>query len=798
MKFSYYRFLLYSGVAAWTILLNGYLFLYHYDNIALSVKTFTNNVNSQQNNNGLYDSDKMDDKVKGDYNEEENHKWAFSSDNNVLHKFNPHHYEPVNTSIVNHKTFDLYKMHADVKDLRGIRPTIATNYETIFKNHPNPNTILGNLDFKERCSLYFQNLFITDHNWYLNPNEELPVGRYVNPYDIELAEFEYSNWKFYNHDRLKQEYIDYEFEGDDQSTITDAELEKFMMRKFEEFWNTTLQVEQKTLDSISHLRIFNKCFLSNSDPKQSEKANQLIRDQKELIQTIQGKDYLPSFEFTESEKMAKLDSYGVCSSLEKRIYPWLSFQLPVFEKWSGEIELTPPQYNNYHKKSKSFTTGTFHQMSDCFFNDMRKSLNGRGIVLTLGDVHVENTLNLIRLLRALGNRLPIQIVYYDNLSGSSKAKIVKAARQSMRDFPASMEKIRHLLPEDYDLGLPVQNIHFVNLFNVVREQYIHKFEGYGNKLLATIFNSFEEFILLDSDVVLFKNPEWFFETSKYKEGGALFYKDRATSDKRPETDLFLLKSLLPNVIDNAMFGFPMVPEKTLKNDAFEGMYHFMEAGVVLLDKTRHLNSILMLPQLYFMEPLMTRSHGDKEFFWLAFAFNGNEEYVFNDYRAVAVGEVKPDRRKDNGELYLAQQLCNSHPAHIDDEDNSLLWLNSGFHFCGKYDLVDYENDLHKQGNYYLQTFENQEDMRHYYYNPINIRHAVVPPFSGANYLKGPNKEGEPEIAWQMLHVLCHDYMWCTYSSIGYGDTFQNGTVIEFDEDQHSYFKYLGDIWVGLE
>ena len=61
-------------------------------------------------------------------------------------------------------------------------------------------------------------------------------------------------------------------------------------------------------------------------------------------------------------------------------------------------------------------------LSSFFLNRLKQKCNGRGLVLSISDLHVDVTVRLIHLLRALNNRYPIQIVYYDNLSKETKEK----------------------------------------------------------------------------------------------------------------------------------------------------------------------------------------------------------------------------------------------------------------------------------------------------------------------------------------------------------------------------------------
>ena len=47
----------------------------------------------------------------------------------------------------------------------------------------------------------------------------------------------------------------------------------------------------------------------------------------------------------------------------------------------------------------------------------------------------------------------------------------------------------------------------------------YNLEDFANKFLATLFNSFDEFILLDADTVLTQSPSYFFNLPQYLETG---------------------------------------------------------------------------------------------------------------------------------------------------------------------------------------------------------------------------------------------------------------------------------------
>ena len=123
-----------------------------------------------------------------------------------------------------------------------------------------------------------------------------------------------------------------------------------------------------------------------------------------------------------------------------------------------------------------------------FVKRFKNKCNGKGIVLTIGDQHVEHTVSLIHLLRALDNRLPIQIVYYDDINEESKRRIVTAAQEQFNVLPESFRKVSYMFGDDYldnnGKGLVPQEVWFVNAYNAIQKHYRGKFSRFGNKLLA--------------------------------------------------------------------------------------------------------------------------------------------------------------------------------------------------------------------------------------------------------------------------------------------------------------------------
>lgn len=690
-----------------------------------------------------------------------------------------------------------------IKDSRRL-DSHSIIYDDILQSH-DLISILSDLSFNQRCDLYFKNLYLHDNNWSIDPNERLGVDH--------RDQFSYNDYKNSILQQVREIYAE-KYSIPVKDVKDNAELESMIRLEYERFWNQTMDIEQRITNLISHLRIFNKCYLTADENHQIISDNKALRTQKSLKSTS-------SFALTSQEKLIDAKTFSNCNELESRVYKWLSFAYPIYERWTGVTYLSPPdmkQFSAYPEVSRlsnpKFTSRTgdsiksdFTNNQPCFLNRFKNSLNGRGIVLSISDTHVDDTVKLIHLLRALNNHYPIQIVYYDSLTIESKRKIVNAARSKMADLPASFQAVAHQFPKDYftpsDGGLPKQEIWFVNTYNAIHDKYKDKFKGWFNKFLAALFNSFEEFMLIDADTVLLENPEYFFNLQQYINKGAYFYKDRTAAQFRPISDGKFFAKITPSIIDNLMFNIPIVTQYTLGRDLFDGMLHYMESGVVLINRRLHFNSILMMLQLDFFGAATERSHGDKELFWLGFAVNGDEDYHFNKNFAAAIGTLTPTRERlnDDGSPKLSQEICTAHPGHISETDNQLVWFNSGFQFCGQSEEVDYRKEAAKHNRF--KTIKTPEALKEFYESPVSLTHAIIPPFKNKLSTYYENVLQEPPRGWFMDKQYCNSYLWCAYSSVGGvtangEENLQRGQVFTFDKQRVARYKYLGDIWVVSE
>ncbi|KAL6450519.1 MNN1 putative alpha-1 [Candida maltosa Xu316] len=569
------------------------------------------------------------------------------------------------------------------------------------------------------------------------------------------------------------------------------------------------RIDQDIINQLTMFRIFNKCYITNDEVSQINQMDNFITTQQKLVHEENPKP--ESLQLTEKESLVDLMT-SKSATFENRMYPWLSKEYPVYQRYTGKVYNEPPNYHDilkdpFQKTSKQIKSSN-QLPNQPFLQKFKNKCNGKGIVLSIANKYVEYTVQLIHLLRALDNRLPIQIVYYDDVSEESKRKIVTAAQEDFKTLPESFQKVSHFFDSDYldknSKGLRPQEVWFVNAYNAIHKNYRGKFERFGNKLLATIFTSFDEFMLIDADTVMIQPPEYFFNLEQYKETGAYFFKDR-TVNRRPTTDGVYMEKMAPATIDSIMFDIPIMTNYTRSREFFKGLQHYMESGLVMLNKNIHLNSILMISQINFFKPITGKVYGEKELFWLGFAMNGDENYYFDTNFAAAVGHITPpdDRIRDDGSPHHSQEICSPHPGHVSGEDNhTLLWINSGFRFCHQADEVDFEQEAEKKTRF--KFLKDAEAFKKYYYEPLRISHAIVPPLD-EKLENRKNNEQEPENGWFWEYDYCRRHTLCGYSRIGGKqklatdkDNTLEGLLVTYNDDEIALFNYLGDIWVGME
>lgn len=510
------------------------------------------------------------------------------------------------------------------------------------------------------------------------------------------------------------------------------------------------------------------------------------------------------------------------SKYNRKMIPFFQATLPHFEAPNAPL------------RTDGFPGGPEFQKGDDLLDYYYKNMEGKGIVISGATRYSRDIVKLIRVFRALNNRLPIQIVYRGDLLIKSKQAIMGAAISSTDELFGSnfsdVNLLKRVLPEidisaeaqNHGFEFPKQHVTFVNVKAPLLHLGKSDFASYNNKILALFFNSFEEVILFDADTVPLLAPQGFFDLKEYSDTGAYFFRDRSLRDSNDWIETNFFAKLMPHDTDafDMALGISPVTEHTLDNPYLRGWRHSQEAGLLVFNKKRHITATLVLfPLLLWGEPIRSSIWGDKEMYWLAMSIAGDENYTFNKYHAASIGEVTSE---DDRKLYnntVSSEVCSSHPGHI-SLDGALLWVNSGFLFCKKNGFL---RDLTR---FPFSAFGEKGDLQKLYEEPLRIRNAIVPPdlphlrpqksppnlVDEIQYVVDVKKRKKdvdqidanqiedynPQKGW-VKSSCCSNYYYCAYNAIesydNSGKIDDSGVVFTFTDEERKKFDILGKVWI---
>lgn len=238
---------------------------------------------------------------------------------------------------------------------------------------------------------------------------------------------------------------------------------------------------------------------------------------------------------TVSRSLSNLLLYRQCSKVtyndqevvllrkaESRLFPYMNFTTlnggesqdfwPVHTRFDGTVYRG--QVLHFSTENNSFT-GTspveFKANKPFWENWLNSALqrNSRGLVMSVSDYLVSDTIRLIRTLRLLNNSLPIEIVHKSDLDERYQQLLIISARESA------------------SLDYPPQELWFLDVQSMLSDDYLGKFKRFSNKWLAITFSSFQVPIFLDSDTVPFAPVDTLYQTDEFIRTGTLFFRDRS-------------------------------------------------------------------------------------------------------------------------------------------------------------------------------------------------------------------------------------------------------------------------------
>ncbi|KAF6010210.1 hypothetical protein HII12_002916 [Brettanomyces bruxellensis] len=483
-----------------------------------------------------------------------------------------------------------------------------------------------------------------------------------------------------------------------------------------------------------------------------------------------------------------------CFTAEQSLFPWLSGKFPIFTKLNPErkykeYQVYPLGHDpEYIKKKMNSKDEEIRMMEnedeeiDDLDDEEEKKNQRKGIVLTASDEYVPELLGLLAVLRAEEpDSIPIQIFYTQGtLSDESKRKIIKRATEDENGIAS-----RPIAPWSLNKQPRKLNITFVDVTGAIKSEYLQLFNGWGNKLLAYLYNSFEETIMMDTDTVPLGPLSNFFGSQEYRQSSTVFFRDREMLYKLAPQVVSMFKECQVGTLEQGYLNIRPNQGDPLRSRLFDNsLKDMMESGLVVINRKDHFDAVIASFIMQMTEPIKNVFHGDKEFFWVAEELMGNR-YRFNKNPAGSAGVLS----KLSVE-HPWHRVCSTHPAHFSDDTKTLLWLNSGFLYCKHSESS--KDDVGAVGNEGLDL----DSIKKLYDSPSEIQVGLIPPppIQGIE----PDK-GYPSKFWEQSH-RCNGYVRCANDAVG-GPKYANdqsipkGKFIKFSSKDIEKFDYLSKLWV---
>lgn len=337
-----------------------------------------------------------------------------------------------------------------------------------------------------------------------------------------------------------------------------------------------------------------------------------------------------------------------------------------------------------------------------------------GYVLIGGGKYLWLLYLVVKQIRRLGSTLPIE-VFVPKEHDYEK----KFCEEVLPRYNARCSTLDHLLVQWLSLKLSIS--------------------GYQYKMLALLASSFENVLYLDLDLYPLRNVEYLFNLDLYKEKGLIIWPDNWARTTNPKFYQIAGVEVPERKIRYSDYDrkhhegedLPPLDSYTFENSHFHDFENTLpnpssEAGVMLVNKTSHLKTLLLAlyynvygPNFYY--PLLTQGgagEGDKETFIAAalvmdqpffqtrkkFHWMGYHHKEKHEFSAKGLGHYDPVTSTETSEnapmvfahcsypKHYADWLYNNHDLVYDDGEHIRMWT-------GVYENVGYDLDLRLLNSY---------------------------------------------------------------------------------------------------
>ncbi|SCU84108.1 LAFA_0D08152g1_1 [Lachancea sp. 'fantastica'] len=405
--------------------------------------------------------------------------------------------------------------------------------------------------------------------------------------------------------------------------------------------------------------------------------------------------------------------------------------------------------------------------SRSFWENWSAFSSGKGLVLSLAERHQVLFYRLLRVLDHLDNKFPIQLV--------------QQRGELSPGFLESLSKFLHTTN---------QQVYVVDCGPTLNDVYAKHMTYFVNKWIATIFNTFSEFILLDADVVPFVDLATFFDDRQFQNSGSLMYKDRdLTNEFTFDYCIEMFKYLEPSaeavlLMDHRMKANVSVVDPLMSSNTgseeeliysrffYNKVLHNVDSGLVVMNKVQKLPSLVMSFFMNLDSKASNCVYGDKELFWIGHLFSGKDYSVDANYGAV----VGPIQTHDNSDR-KNYKVCATQMGHV-NAGKELLWTNGGLKTCKIPTAA--EQDFQSKPSYFEAHYSSVQQLQELYQAPLVIDGYITPEIATDPWLKGNE---------------CCEYAYCATANIPRDQDIESrDNIAVFNKSMKAHYNEIAFIW----
>lgn len=267
----------------------------------------------------------------------------------------------------------------------------------------------------------------------------------------------------------------------------------------------------------------------------------------------------------------------------------------------------------------------------------------RGIALCTGTKMIDDAFAIIEQIRRVWNSsMPVYIAHCSEIDSSAF-------------------NIQSKFNNVYLLNICEKN----DIFGMDNSTKFHRLRSWWCKAASIILAPVDEVMIVDLDVIFFKNPELLFNAQGYIETGALFFRDRVMHDRnRKNEDDKLTQDMIEDLIiseapelnitsaevarykqqqhhhtrkngesSNGVSGMALFFSNILDR-SIPPLVNHQDSSVIVVDRTRHPKFLTVLGNLL---PRFNIGWGDKELYWVS-AIISDEPFAFEPFLIGSYGD----------------------------------------------------------------------------------------------------------------------------------------------------------------